>query len=49
MENILEELGIPSLGGFTYFKFSKDFAILSEHIKNHVYNQCLYAIPLHNG
>jgi len=24
---------IPSLGGFTYFRFSKDFAIPSEHIK----------------
>jgi hypothetical protein len=50
MENIPEEEhAIPSSWGFTYFRFSKDFAIPSEHLKNHVYNQCLYAIPLHKG
>jgi hypothetical protein len=34
MENTLEaELAISSLGGYTYFRFSKDFAIPSRHIK----------------
>jgi hypothetical protein len=35
---------IPLLGGFTYFRFLKGFVMPLKHIKNHVYNQCVFAI-----
>jgi hypothetical protein len=34
MKNTIKtQLAIPSMGGFTYFRFSKDFAIPSKHTR----------------
>ncbi len=44
VENTPEEPTIPSLGDFTYSRFSKDFAIFFEHIKT----SCLQPMSICN-